>query len=215
MNKYQKAIDIVKDLKKENQEYQELKEVWEKEEWCKGIPLNASGLKSLFNYNEKLFEENLALDKKKLELEYENRELEVFVAAYAHARDELLIKNEQLEKENLKLRILLEPDKQDMHYLSQENKELKDNIDSEVDFTTKELFKWRVRIGEYGEGIADGWVYADSITEAEKKVKKHYTNCYHNVEIDEDYDSSNDKDVLCGLEDYKKYGNDVFVRWED
>lgn len=94
---------------------------------------------------------------------------------------------------------------------------LKARLDKEVkeEEKAKELFKWRVRIGEYGEGIADGWVYANSITEAENKVKKHYTNCYHNVEIYEDYDPSNDKDVMCGLEDYKKYGNDVFVRWED
>ena len=94
---------------------------------------------------------------------------------------------------------------------------LKVRLDKEVkeEDKAKELFKWRVKIGEYGEGIADGWVYANSIIEAENKVKKHYTNCYHNVEIDEDYDPSNDKDVMCGLEDYKKYDNDVFVRWED
>jgi hypothetical protein len=46
-----------------------------KEEWCQGIPLSADSLKSLFNYNEELFEENLALDKKALELEKENQEL--------------------------------------------------------------------------------------------------------------------------------------------
>lgn len=50
-----------------------LEQVWNKEEWCKGIPLSAESLKSLFNYNKELFEENLALDKKKLELEKENQ----------------------------------------------------------------------------------------------------------------------------------------------
>lgn len=37
-------------------------------------------------------------------LEEENKDLKVFVDAYANARDELLIKNEQLEKENKELK---------------------------------------------------------------------------------------------------------------
>lgn len=52
-----------KELEKENQE---LKQVWNKEEWCQGIPLSAESLKSLFNYNEELFKKNLELDKENL-----------------------------------------------------------------------------------------------------------------------------------------------------
>ena len=58
---------IVKDLER----LEELKEVWAKEEWCEGIPLNAESLKSLFKYNEELFENNLKLDKENQELKEE------------------------------------------------------------------------------------------------------------------------------------------------
>lgn len=42
--------------------------------------------------------------KKKWELQKENQDLKVFVDAYANARDELLIRNQNLEKENQELR---------------------------------------------------------------------------------------------------------------
>ena len=47
---------------------EELEKEWVKEEWCKGIPLSVESLKSLFKYNEELFEKNLELDKKKMQL---------------------------------------------------------------------------------------------------------------------------------------------------
>lgn len=72
LSDYTKASERILELKKENLE---LKQIWDKEEWCKGIPLSAESLKSLFNYNEELFNKNLALDKKKMELEKENQEL--------------------------------------------------------------------------------------------------------------------------------------------
>lgn len=76
------------------------------------------------------------------------------------------------------------------------------------------MFKWYVKLGEYGEFIADGWVKANSIIEAESKVKEHYTNCYHTVVIDDDYDFFGDEDLMRELEHYTVYENGVIVRWE-
>ena len=45
-----------------------LKQIWNNQEFCKGIPLSADGLNSLFNYNLDMFNKNLELDKKVLDL---------------------------------------------------------------------------------------------------------------------------------------------------
>ena len=52
-----------------------LQQIWNNQEFCKGIPLSADGLNSLFNYNLDMFNKNLELDKKVLDLEKENQEL--------------------------------------------------------------------------------------------------------------------------------------------
>lgn len=130
MNESLKALEIVKDILSNHQsmletkdkrfEYiniiekdleglEELKQIWDKEEWCKGIPLSADGLKSLFNYNEELFEENLGLDKKALELEKENKYIRV--------------RYEELDNENRKLKNkiqVLEQSVDDTYDVSQE-----------------------------------------------------------------------------------------------
>ena len=79
------------------------------------------------------------------------------------------------------------------------------------------LFKWHVHLGEYGEFIADGWVMASSVTEAEEKVKRHYTNCYHTVSIEDDYDFLYEDDFNLERKPYwvKEYDDGVIVRWED
>ena len=60
------VIEIYNTIKQDLNCLEELKQVWNKEEWCKGIPLSVDSLKSLFNYNKELFEENLKLDKENL-----------------------------------------------------------------------------------------------------------------------------------------------------
>ena len=65
-NVYKKEYDVIKqDLELLNK----LQQVWHNEEWCEGVSFDHISLKNLFNYNEQLFEDNLALDKKNLELE--------------------------------------------------------------------------------------------------------------------------------------------------
>ena len=60
--------DEIQTIKQDLEAHKQLKETWKKEEWCEGIPLNAESLKSLFKYNEELFENNLKLDKENQEL---------------------------------------------------------------------------------------------------------------------------------------------------
>ncbi len=79
------------------------------------------------------------------------------------------------------------------------------------------LFKWRVYLGDpkYGQVIADGWVRADSTTEAEAKVAAHYADQYHTVELDDEYDPFGDTELMCELRTYTVYSNGVVVRWSD
>ena len=79
------------------------------------------------------------------------------------------------------------------------------------------LFKWAVKIGEYGEYIADGYVFAESKESAYEKVKFHYLNPYHNVVIENDWNFFYDTDDLNpgSYEICKKFDDGVVVRWED
>lgn len=81
------------------------------------------------------------------------------------------------------------------------------------------LFKWTVYLGDYkyGQAIADGWVKANSISEAERKVKELYTNKHETVIIDDDWNFFRDEDMMrsydaCGDDPNSK---DVVVRWMD
>lgn len=81
------------------------------------------------------------------------------------------------------------------------------------------LFKWTVYLGDYnyGQTVADGWVKANSTSEAERKVKELYTNKYETVIIDDDYDFFCDEDMMrtydaCGDDPNSK---DVVIRWMD
>ena len=81
------------------------------------------------------------------------------------------------------------------------------------------LFKWTVYLGDWkcGQSVADGWVKANSISEAERKVKELYTNKYETVIIDDDYNFFGDEDMMraydaCGDDPNSK---DVVIRWMD
>jgi hypothetical protein len=81
------------------------------------------------------------------------------------------------------------------------------------------LFKWQVNLGDYkyGQCIADGWVRANSIAEAERKVKEIYTNKYETVTIEDNYKFFGDEDMMraydaCGDDPNSK---DVVIRWMD
>lgn len=84
------------------------------------------------------------------------------------------------------------------------------------------LFKWWVHLGDqYGPFFADGYVYAESIEDAEDKIAQHYNNEYHCVVIDKDWNFFTDTDIrkdVCekAKQCYKKQFDDgVIVRWED
>lgn len=67
------------DVLEQLERLEQIDQVWNSEEWCQGVPYNADGLKSLFNYNLDLFNKNLELDKKNLDLE---KELDIFKLAF-------------------------------------------------------------------------------------------------------------------------------------
>lgn len=73
------VIGLTMSIKQDLDLLNELKQRWNEEEWCKGVPLSASGLNSMFNYNLDLFNKNLELDKKNLDLE---EELDIFKSAF-------------------------------------------------------------------------------------------------------------------------------------
>ena len=78
------------------------------------------------------------------------------------------------------------------------------------------LFKWFVKLGEYGEFVADGYVYARNSEEAKTKVKTHYINQYHNVVIEDDWDFFTDEDVNEDTyNECQRFDDGVIVRWED
>ena len=88
-----------------------LKQIWNNQEFCKGIPLSADGLNSLFNYNLDMFNKNLELDKKVLDLEKENQELKTTLLEYK-AQENLYwttaTNNANLREENEKLKKAVE-----------------------------------------------------------------------------------------------------------
>lgn len=78
------------------------------------------------------------------------------------------------------------------------------------------LFKWSVKLGEYGEYIADGYVFAETKADAYEKVKNYYRDKYHNVIIEDDWNFFFDEDLNKeDYESYKKFNNEVIIRWED
>ena len=79
-----------------------------------------------------------------------------------------------------------------------------------------ELIKWFVKLGEYGEYIADGYAYAERREILLKALKEKYNNAYHNIQIEDDwsFDEEDIKDldslpweVICECK--------IAVRWED
>lgn len=84
-------VDVLEQLER----LEQIKQVWNSEEWCQGIPCNADGLKSLFNYNLDLFNKNLTLDKRVLDLEKENQELK-FLLECKSKGNEIIIKQMDL-----------------------------------------------------------------------------------------------------------------------
>lgn len=99
--------DLINPIKHDLEEYEKYKQQWSSDIHC----WVEDKIGNLFVcdddegyivhlYEMEIFNELLAnVDK----LLYENQNLKVFVNAYANARDELLIKNEQLEEENKEL----------------------------------------------------------------------------------------------------------------
>ena len=88
---FQEEFDLIKqDLER----LETLEKVWAKEEWCEGVPLNVESLKSLFKYNEELFEKNLELDK-------ENEILKQSVKDTYDSSQEIIF---DLKKENQELK---------------------------------------------------------------------------------------------------------------
>ena len=88
-----------------------LKQIWNNQEFCKGIPLSADGLNSLFNYNLDMFNKNLELDKKVLDLEKENQELKTTLLEYKAQENlywTIATNNANLREENEKLKKAVE-----------------------------------------------------------------------------------------------------------
>lgn len=78
------------------------------------------------------------------------------------------------------------------------------------------LFKWNVKLGEYGEFIADGYAYAENSKKLLEELKWIYDNEYHNITIDDDWNF--DEDDVESLKDLKFIEYDetkIAVRWED
>lgn len=78
------------------------------------------------------------------------------------------------------------------------------------------LFKWFVKIGEYGEHIADGYAYANNSIKLLEELKWKYNNEYHNVIIESDWEFDEDdlKDIA-DLDFIKYDETKIAVRWED
>ena len=81
------------------------------------------------------------------------------------------------------------------------------------------LFKYDVYLGDWKHGqiIADGWVKANSVSEAKSKVKEIFDNEYESVIIDDEYNFFGDEDMMrtydaCGDDPNSK---DVVIRWMD
>lgn len=78
------------------------------------------------------------------------------------------------------------------------------------------LFKWSIKLGEYGDVVADGYGYARRIENLYWALNEKYNNEYHNIIIEEDwiFDEEDTVDVVdVKWEDIN--GCKVAVRWED
>jgi len=78
------------------------------------------------------------------------------------------------------------------------------------------LFKWYVKIGEYGEYVADGYAYARDTKVLLEELKWKYKNEYHNIIIEENHlFGIVDFESLSDLEFIEYVETKIAVRWED
>jgi hypothetical protein len=78
------------------------------------------------------------------------------------------------------------------------------------------LFRWFVKLGEYGEFVADGYAYAENNNKLLEELKWKYNNEYHNVTIEDDWEFDNDDiESLKMLEFVQYVETKIAVRWED
>ena len=75
------------------------------------------------------------------------------------------------------------------------------------------LFKWSVRIGQHGEGIADGYIYSSSEEEAIEKLRKIYSNEYHNIVIEDDWKFN--EDDIADIDSCTNVTENIMIVWED
>lgn len=77
------------------------------------------------------------------------------------------------------------------------------------------LFKWRVKLGESGEDIADGYIYSRSEECAIKSVVELYNDKWEIVVIEDDWDFDEDDwvEIVSARQNGTVDGN-VIIRWE-
>lgn len=78
------------------------------------------------------------------------------------------------------------------------------------------LFKWKVRLGEYGECIADGYAYARNDEVLLKELSWNYKDKYERIIVEEDWEFDEDdiKDLV-DLDFVEYVETKIAIRWED